>query len=216
MRRFGEGLYDNGNAATATLEAGEFDADVMEYESERADHLDALAEAAATLAHRPAAPIAPISIDAPAPIPVPGPTGEVGRLTIDQFDLATHDAIITIHNRATGHHRTFKVETLRGDWNPGKRVISILDGPDNTANYTRFGWVIGGGIQLWARYNPKAGAAPNVWAKYSRMVEQPARFTGRGIDYLIAGKCKKCGRRLTTARSITAGYGAECERMLGL
>jgi hypothetical protein len=200
MTRFGEGLYDDdATTATATLEASEaeYDAEGAEYRAERDAYLGALAEAAAPVA--------------PAAAPVPGRAGEAGRLTIDQFDLATHDAVITIHNTATGGHRTFKVETLRGDWNPGKRALSILDGPSNTTDYKRFAWVEGGTVKLWTRFRPAAGEGPNAWEKYARMVERPARYTGRGVEYLIAGKCRRCGRRLTTARSVKSGIGPTCE-----
>ena len=48
---------------------------------------------------------------------------------------------ITLTNRETGEHRTFRIRTNKEDarFAPGERVIALLTGPDNTTSYTGFG-----------------------------------------------------------------------------
>jgi hypothetical protein len=122
------------------------------------------------------------------------------------------EASKSVTNPETGKHRTFRIETLRGDWNPGKRVVSILDGPDNTSDYKRFGWVDEFGFKLWGRFQiPGVEGKPSIWESYIRMLENPKRFTERGLSYVISGKCRRCGRALTVERSVTLGIGPRCE-----
>ena len=48
-------------------------------------------------------------------------------------------------------HRTFAVKTVPTDstFAPGKRVIAILDGPDNQNDYRPFGFVDDEGMREW-------------------------------------------------------------------
>jgi len=57
--------------------------------------------------------------------------------------LITHNGRITVTNNATGGHRTFEIKTIRKEGHAldGKRVLSLLTGPDNTGDYTPFAFV---------------------------------------------------------------------------
>mgnify|MGYP000464544952 CR=1 FL=1 len=53
-------------------------------------------------------------------------------LVIDtfRFDATIHNGYITIHNTNTGNHRTLRIETVKGGALDGKRIVSLLIGPD--------------------------------------------------------------------------------------
>ena len=192
MRRFGEGILETeaaqGGVATST---GQFDADA-ELRNERPTYPVSLADGSDEVSASEAV------------------ASRKANLLAAQFDLSIHDAIVTVQNLETGNHRTFKIETLRGSWNPGKRIISLLGGPDNMRDYKGFGWVEGSTVKVWTRFRGDNGEL-SVWEKFGRILEYPTHFEGRGLTFQIEGRCKRCGRRLTTPRSLTVGYGPTCE-----
>lgn len=57
--------------------------------------------------------------------------------------ITIHDGTITLKNRESGRHRTFRIETRRGATDPfkGKRMLGILSGPNNTDDFTDFAFV---------------------------------------------------------------------------
>jgi hypothetical protein len=141
-----------------------------------------------------------------------GAAGPKGRLTVDQFDFKRHDGIVSILNPKTGNHRTFRIKTLRGSWRTGQRILEILDGPDNTRDYRMFAWVKSTGIEMMGNYRyPGVDGEPNDWEKFAAMIENPQRFIRWGLEYNISGHCRRCGRVLTTPRSVSLGIGPTCE-----
>ena len=181
MRGFGEGILETEAAqGGVATSTGQFDAEL------RSDEAVEVVDAVEPVASRKA------------------------NLLAAQFDLSVHDAIVTVQNLETGNHRTFKIETLRGSWNPGKRIVSLLGGPDNTRDYKGFGWVEGSTVKVWSRFRGDNGEL-SVWEKFGRILEYPTYFESRGLTFQIEGRCKRCGRRLTTPRSLTVGYGPTCE-----
>jgi hypothetical protein len=128
----------------------------------------------------------------------------------------------------TGEHRTFRIHTQpdaesqlkrgrREPFAPGKRIISLLVGPDNGRDYKGFGFVTDDGISVWrkfARNNPRADATTHE--KYANLVWSLATdgenspFYRKGARLLFEGRCIKCNRRLTEPTSIKLGIGPEC------
>lgn len=74
-----------------------------------------------------------------------------------------HDGTITLKNRESGRHRTFRIETRRGaqDAFKGKRTLGLLSGPNNTDDFTDFAFV--------ADPPDRPGSRPAiiVWKKHS-------------------------------------------------
>ena len=50
--------------------------------------------------------------------------------------ITTHNGTFTVHNPATGEHRTFKVSTVQQGDLEGRRIVALLTGPDNANSYT--------------------------------------------------------------------------------
>lgn len=122
----------------------------------------------------------------------------------------THNGIFTVHNPATGNHRTFRVRTQRedADFAPGKRVLYLLTGPDNERNFTGFAFVDGGCIHVW---KSKRGG---VYERYAGILANQAKWEANGLEFVTEGRCRRCNRRLTTPASCELGIGPKCaERM---
>lgn len=138
----------------------------------------------------------------------------------DAFNLLTHNGTITIHNPATGGHRTFNVRTET--WNKGeanectKRVVRLLAGSDNTGDYIRFGEVLVSTdgkaiVKVWKRFQTKEDGSRSDWVTFGRMLSHPQEWADKhGVHYLYSGTCIRCNRMLTVPESIKAGIGPTC------
>ena len=121
--------------------------------------------------------------------------------------IKTHNGKVTIENPASGNHRTFSVRTQPEDsgFAPGKRVVALLNGPDNNNDYQGFGFVdTAGHVRVW---KSKRGGTFDIFA---RMLEAPERFQEKGANYLFSGRCRRCNRELTVPESIESGIGPVC------
>jgi len=134
----------------------------------------------------------------------------------------------TVSHPTQGHF-TLKVYTvLKGDL-IGKRIVSLLVGPDNTTNYR--------GVAFWDDARKKAtvwrrhrGPDSNLpidgfhfqktgWSaietKLAIWVDLAVRaadgfWTGEGYELQHAGRCVICNRKLTDPESIRLGIGPKC------
>lgn len=126
----------------------------------------------------------------------------------EHFKVETHNGTITIQNRETKEHRTFRIHTQKADASfcPGARIVSLLVGKDNESDYEGFGFVNEDGfIYLWKRFNT------STYDYFRRMLSNPTEFQDK-YEYSYAGKCCKCNRKLTNPASITSGIGPECRK----
>ena len=122
--------------------------------------------------------------------------------------ILTHNGLFTVRSIATGEHRTFRVRSqpVEAKFAPGKRVVSVLTGPDNTADYTQFGFVTDQGIQVWER---KRGGK---FEEYARMLEKlPQHLADGKVEVHVSCRCRVCNRTLTTPESVRSGIGPVCE-----
>lgn len=130
-------------------------------------------------------------------------------LVIDtfRFDATIHNGYITIHNTNTGNHRTFRIETVKGGALDGKRIVSLLIGPDrdDDSAWRGFAFVDEFGIRVWKRFRESGD-----FVKFARMLETPSKYEAKGCRYLIEGRCRRCNRILTNPSSLTDGYGPIC------
>lgn len=116
----------------------------------------------------------------------------------------------------SGEHRTFTVRTQphHAAFAPCKRIVSILDGPDNNTDYTDFGFVTDTGIRVWKHYRGETEpsfyekCAVMLWSLAERGADSP--YAKRGMQMLLDKRCVRCNRRLTTPASIELGIGPEC------
>lgn len=111
---------------------------------------------------------------------------------------------ITLQNSVSGGHRTFLIRTQPTDskFAPGKRVIALLTGPNNEADYRPFGFVTNDDIQIWS------SKSTPFYQDIRKILLYPDRYPT--VTQHFETKCRKCNRTLTTPQSIEAGIGPEC------
>lgn len=116
-----------------------------------------------------------------------------------------------------GGHRTFEIKTKPDDskFAPGKRVLALLAGPDNTEDYVGFAFVDDDGITVWRSKRGPANDRSNyewyadmLWSLATRGAE--SRWNKKGYELLVEGRCLRCNRKLTDPISIKTGIGPVC------
>lgn len=121
------------------------------------------------------------------------------------FCLAGH-AIFTLHNSLTGNRFTYRIRARRRHG----YFVGVLRGPDNESSYTQIGTIEG--YQRGPRFIPVYRSAPPQsmrvfsWA-WPRIV---AGTLPPEIEFHHAGRCGRCGRKLTVPSSIISGLGPTC------
>lgn len=133
----------------------------------------------------------------------------------------------TVQSTKSGEHRTFRIRTLSKDssFAPGERVVGLLVGPDNGANYKDFGFVTPEGIRVWRRFQKDGDAANgtaycggrlSAFEFYARVLwgllveNDESPWTRQGYSVDGSGTCVRCGRVLTEPESIRLGVGPYC------
>jgi hypothetical protein len=119
----------------------------------------------------------------------------------------------------TGDHRTFQIKTQKetSRFCPGKRVVSILNGPNNEADYLGFGFVEDGGINVWSARKSNRPTYPSLWEQYAKMLwsliteGEQSRFYVKGARIEVSKRCLICNRKLTHPASLEKGIGPECD-----
>lgn len=146
----------------------------------------------------------------------PEPTVEVEapalEVTAAEFDIARHDAIVTLVSPRTGDHRTFKISTVHHGDLAGKRIVSLLVGPDD---YQGFGFIIDGRVMVWRRCRSDYGG-PSMFEKYADLLNRASHWAAKGVQYMISLKCRRCSRDLTHPSSLADGLGPICREKMGL
>ena len=130
---------------------------------------------------------------------------------------AVPNGVLTVTNRATGGRRTFRIRTWRNDGNE-RRVVEMLTGPDNTADYRGFAFVdvdalegdFGGQVTVWRRM--RHGDWPALAEVVRVVLFAPMHAWRAQLDIHLSRTCVQCNRLLTTPESIERGIGPECER----
>jgi len=116
-------------------------------------------------------------------------------------------SFFTLRSTKTGTRYTYRVmQAERGGW-----FVSLLNGPDNWNNYQYIGFIgqqdrkfrTTGKSTLPATAEPVRAFA---WT-FGRLV---AGQLIDGCEVWHAGKCGRCGRKLTVPESIATGLGPEC------
>ena len=125
--------------------------------------------------------------------------------------LLAGNAIFTVSNPQCKHY-TFRVNksksTLTGDpvW-----FISVLTGPDNSNDYSYVGMVFSGGVCLTraSKYTKDSMLYKVADWSVCGILSGGSQFPD-GYSISHAGTCGRCGRKLTTPKSIELGLGPVC------
>lgn len=144
------------------------------------------------------------------------------KLDIKKF-LLGGNAVFTIENRLSGGRFTFKVRQKKaGDiyW------VSLLNGPDNTADYRFFGTIFPApGFEKHThppRFKHSTKGQISETAPSARAWKWFFDRLFSGNDFPIefefhhAGRCARCARQLTVPESIRTGFGPECAERMGV
>lgn len=107
-----------------------------------------------------------------------------------------------------GSHRTFRVWTQNAEakFCPGRRLIGMLIGPDNTADYEGFGFVEESGVVPWKRFK---NTKQEVYAGILWEIVVEGREV-EGCEVMESKRCLVCNRTLTDDVSISRGIGPTC------
>lgn len=130
---------------------------------------------------------------------------------ITAFVLAGR-AVFTVLNPNTGNRFTYRVNAGKGEGAP--HFVSVLTGPDNTADYTYLGCIFADGRFVVTRKSTISPSAPSavafswVWKRL-----QAGRDLGPA-EVHHEGHCGRCGRALTVPESIESGIGPTCAEKL--
>lgn len=122
--------------------------------------------------------------------------------------VLTHNGVFTVRSTRTGEHRTFRVRTQPDDssFAPGKRVLSLLVGPDNGNDYKGFAFVDENGVYVWG------SKRTDQYLKLAKMLEKLAEHSAAGrVEVFASTRCRVCNRTLTTPQSVESGIGPVCE-----
>ena len=121
--------------------------------------------------------------------------------------LDTHNGTFTIVNNATQTRRTFRVKTVINGPSDlvGKRIVSLLSGPDNEEDYVGFAFVDESGVHCWRRFKD------SQFGKYAFFLNHADAFEENDeISVAMSGTCRVCNRKLTVPSSIEFGIGPVC------
>ncbi len=139
------------------------------------------------------------------------------EIGLSDWDLSKHDCTVTLVSPKTGDHRTFRISTVQNGKLEGKRVVSLLTGPDNTADFEGMGFVESGTfmdkptvtVVVWRKFQCRNGMT-SMCERYADMLMRPEFWSAKGVQYLISLRCRRCGKLLTRPDSIMDGLGAIC------
>jgi hypothetical protein len=145
----------------------------------------------------------------------PGPRAELGTPAATIRFMLAGNAYVTFQSRRTEARFTYRIEAVKNaGGSPGgspSHFVSVLTGPDNSRNYEYLGCIYRNSVYAHGRKSRvferaiSAVAFAWVWRTLSGGLMHPE------LAMYHEGRCGRCGRRLTTPRSIEIGLGPTCE-----
>lgn len=125
------------------------------------------------------------------------------------------NAYFTLRSKVTGARYTYRVYQGKKAKLRGVEVyyVELMRGRDNNNDYAYFGW-IKDNLFMHDKQRGRVTAEANsvvafdwFWRYVILARSEKARAI---IEVWHAGRCARCGRRLTVPESLTSGYGPEC------
>lgn len=136
------------------------------------------------------------------------------------FKLAIFNGTFTIKNLKTGEHRTFRIrrQSEKSNFAPGRRIVWLLTGQNNTTDYTPFGFINDNSVSVSVFYKKRGVGEPSNWEKFATILQSLFHFRSAspyaryGLTMQEACTCIYCNRPLTDPLSIATGIGPECAK----
>lgn len=141
-----------------------------------------------------------------------------------------HNGTYTVEHATRGHF-TVKLHTAQNGKLKGRRIVSLLSGPNNETDFKGVGFYDEprnepAMVSVWSKYRTY-GTSPlfdgfqwdSNWGKveqkvaiWTSLVLRPGRdyWSGEGYSLLKSGTCVVCNRKLTDPDSIRLGIGPTC------
>lgn len=125
------------------------------------------------------------------------------------------NSIVTLNSLKTGQRFTFRVKAPKGRKDDPKapRFVSLLRGPDNTADYTYIGTIFIDKTPqpfVLTKNSAVGSNAPSFKAFSYVWATIQAGLIPQQAEVWHEGKCGRCGRKLTVPESIERGLGPKC------
>lgn len=116
-------------------------------------------------------------------------------------------AIFTLENKETGNRFTYKVKKLKDKdiW-----FVSVLNGPDNYANYKYLGTIFDKSFRSTAKAKISKDALSFKAFDWLNKMLNFEKDLPENVKVYHEGRCGRCGKRLTVPESIVQGFGPEC------
>lgn len=127
-------------------------------------------------------------------------------------------AVFTIQSHNTGRAFTYRIQSAKKDktqqWSTNNQdrstfFVSLLIGPDNSEDFQYFAFLRRTNthnMELRTK-EPYSTAFKNFHWIWNAIVAESHEDS---YDFLPSRACARCGRTLTVAESIRAGFGPEC------
>lgn len=135
--------------------------------------------------------------------------------------ITAGNAYFTLRSMKTGTRYTFRIARPKRaqEKNEWFYYVSLLNGPDNTHNYTYMGWIkkerLLSGVTVGGNAHLKPGA-PSVVAINWALKMLSSGVLPDTLEIWHEGRCGRCGRKLTVPESVELGIGPECAGKMGL
>lgn len=112
-----------------------------------------------------------------------------------------------------GSHRTFRIHTQNAEakFCPGRRMVGMLIGPDNTADYEGCAFVEESGFVPWKRFR---GTKQEMYLGILWEIVVEGKEVA-GCEVMESKRCLVCNRTLTDDLSISRGIGPTCWERVG-
>jgi len=119
------------------------------------------------------------------------------------------NAYFTLVSKKTSTRYTYRVSTKPD----APYFVGVLSGPENDADYQYLGFMrsTGSEFKLVAgrKGHPEAQSF-QAFAWFLASLGRPGTELPEQLEFWHAGRCGRCGRRLTVPASIASGFGPEC------
>ena len=142
--------------------------------------------------------------------------GKIEISNVGEFVLSGK-SLFTLFNKETGNYFTFKVTKIKEEKKSSAAdiwFVSYFSGTENDADssYTFFGTIFDNGVFRLSKKKDhlKDKQAVKVFTWFWELKESlPDQ-----VKVFHEGRCGRCGRPLTTPKSIMSGYGPSCYKSI--
>jgi hypothetical protein len=148
-------------------------------------------------------------------------TGRLDSTNDVQTYITAGNATITLRSKISGKRYTYKIKAMENKDGTVAALpdrgyfVNLLTGPDNNGDFTYIGILT---PQLNLRLTPKSRmhteSSPVQAFRFLLTCLSKGGMPG-SFEVWHAGKCGRCGRKLTVPESVARGIGPDCAEMMG-